>query len=233
MARILLAVMVATAALAAEKPPRTLQVTGTAEKSMRPDICYIRLGVETRDAKSAGAAWRANAALANAVIAAVKAQGVEARDIQTSGLQVTPQYSYEGDAARRRFDGYLVRHTVAVSVRDIDKVSAVLDAAVGAGANDVQGVNFTVENPKQHTADVREEAVRAAQAKAQSMAGMLGVKLGKPLSVSEQEPGPWDQYYAQSNVALGRGGVVAAEAMSFEPGEVKLARTVHIAFEIE
>ncbi|MFO7651715.1 MAG: SIMPL domain-containing protein [bacterium] len=232
MVRILLAVMVATAAFAADKAPRTLQVTGTAETAVRPDICYVTFGVETRHKKSAGEAYRANATLVNLVIAAIKEQGIAAKDIQSTGLQVNPQYIYEEESRNRRFDGYLVQHAVAVSVRDIDKVSGVLDAGIGAGANEVNGVRFAVENPKRYTAGVREEAVRAAKDKARTMADLLDVKLGKPLSVSEHEPGGWNQPYAQSNVMMARGEGGAGESMNFEPGEVKLSRTVNITFEI-
>lgn len=233
MMRVLLALLTATAAFAAEKPQRTLQVTGTADTSVRPDICYVSFGVETRDKKSAGDAYRANAALMNAVIAAVKAQGIEAKDLQTSGLQVSPQYTYEEGSRRRRFDGYLVQHTVTVSLRDMDKVSAVLDAGIGAGANEVNSVRFAVENPKRYTADVRVEAVRAAQAKAQTMAELLGVRLGKPISVSEQEPGGWAGYYAQANVSMDRSqSGYGDQAANVEPGEIRLARTVYITFEI-
>lgn len=232
MVRTLLAVLVASAAFAADKAPRTLQVTGTAETAVRPDICYVTFGIETRHKKSAGEAYRANATLVNLVIAAIKEQGIAARDIQSSGLQVNPQYIYEEDTRKRRFDGYLVQHTVNVSVRDIEKVSGVLDAGIGAGANEVNGVRFAVENPKRYTADVREEAVRAAQDKARTMAALLDIKLGKPLSVSENEPGGWNQYYAQANVSMDDIRAGSYETASFEPGEVKLSRTVNIAFEI-
>jgi uncharacterized protein YggE len=233
MVRLLLALLTATAALAAEKPQRTLQVTGTAETSVRPDICYVSFGVENRDKKSAGEAYRANAALMSAVVAAVKAQGIEAKDLQTSGLQVSPQYTYEEGSRRRRFDGYLVQHTVTVSLRDMDKVSAVLDAGIGAGANEVNSVRFAVENPKCYTADVRIEAVRAAQAKAQTLADLLGVKLGKPITVSEQEPGGWAGYYAQANMSIDTPDAdFRAASATVEPGEIRLARTVYITFEI-
>jgi len=224
--------MVTALAAAPEKPTRTLAVTGTAEISVQPDICYVTFGVETFHKKSAREAYRSNAGLMNELSAAVKAAGIEAKDMQTSSFTVAPQYRYEDDSRKRLFDGYRVYHALGVKVRDLDKASAVLDAGMGAGASQVNNVNFAVENPKKYTADARVEAVRAAQDKAQSMANLTGVKLGKPISISESEPGGWGQYYAQANVALDR-AASAAEASSLQPGEFKLSRTVYITYEVE
>jgi uncharacterized protein len=230
---VLLAMTVVVALAAApEKPVRTLAVTGTAEVSVKPDICNISFGVETFDKKSAREAYRSNAEVMNALSAAVLATGIDTKDVQTSGFSVTPQYHYDNDNHRRIFDGYRVYHSLDVKVRDLDKPSAVLDAGMDAGATQVNNVTFAVENPKKYTSDARVEAVKAAQAKAQSMADLTGVKLGKPISISENEPGGWGQYYAQANVAVDAASAVA-ESPGLQPGEFKLTRTVYITYEIE
>jgi len=231
---IALMVMVLAVALAAapEQPRRTLAVTGTAEVSVQPDICYISFGVETLHKKSAREAYRTNAELMNALSAAVKAVGIAPKDIQTSSFSVTPQYRYEDDSRKRIFEGYRVYHSLDVNVRDLEKASAVLDAGMEAGATQVNNVNFAVENPKKYTADARVEAVKAAAAKAQTMADLTGVKLGKPITISESEPGGWGNYYAQSNVALDRASA-DEDTPSLQPGQFKLTRTVHITYEIE
>jgi len=215
-----------------ETPRRTLAVTGTAEVSVQPDICYISFGAETFHKKSAREAYRANAELMAALSAAVKATGIAAKDIQTSGFTVTPQYRYEDATRKRLFDGYRVYHSLDVNVRDLERPSAVLDAGMNAGATQVNNVTFAVENPKKYTADARVEAVKAAQAKAQTMADLTGVKLGKPITISESEPGGWGQYYAQANVALDR-AAGAEDTPSLQPGEFKLTRTVYITYEVE
>jgi len=227
-----LVVALTLASAAAQKPTRTLAVTGTAEVSVRPDICHISFGVETSHKQSAREAYRSNVELMNGLSAAVKAAGIEPEDLQTSSFTLAPQYRYENGTRKRVFDGYRVYQSLDVSVRDLDKVSAVLDAGMDAGATQVNNVTFAVENPKKYTADARVEAVKAAQVKAQSMAELTGVRLGKPISINESEPGGWGNYYAQSNVALDRGS--AAEASSeLQPGEFKLSRTVHITYEVE
>lgn len=215
-----------------DKSQRTLVVTGTAEVSVKPDICYISFGVETVHKKSAREAYRLNSELMNTLSAAVKATGIEPKDIQTSSFSVTPQYRYEEDNRRRFFEGYRVYHSLDVNVRDLEKASTVLDAGMEAGATQVNNVTFAVENPKRYTADARVEAVKAAQAKAQTMADLTGVKLGKPISISESEPGGSGRYYAQANVALDRASG-DEETPSLQPGEFKLTRTVYITYEIE
>ncbi len=230
-ALLILSLVVALAA-APEQPRRTLAVTGTAEVSVKPDICYISFGVETINKKSAREAYRINAELMNAVSAAIKEAGIEPKDIQTSSFSVTPQYHYEDTGHRRVFDGYRVYQSLDVNVRDLEKASTVLDAGMDAGATQVNNVTFAVENPKKYTADARVEAVKAAQAKAQTMADLTGVKLGKPITISESEPGGYNRYYAQSNVALD-GTLTGEDTPSLQPGQFKLARTVYITYEIE
>jgi len=219
-------------AAALGEPRRTIAVTGTAEVSVQPDICYISFGVETFHKQSAREAYEVNAKLMNAVSAAVKAADIPAKDMQTSGFSVTPQYRYESNTRKRIFDGYRVYHALDLSVRDLKKPTVVLDAGMDAGATQVNHVTFAVENPKKYTADARIEAVKAAQVKAQTMAELTGLKLGKPISISESEPGGWGNYYAQANVALERspGG---DESPSLQPGQFKLTRTVHITYEVE
>ena len=230
-ALLVLSLVVALAATP-EQPRRTLTVTGTAEVSVKPDICYISFGVETINKKSAREAYRTNAELMNALSAAVKAAGIEPKDIQTSSFSVTPQYHDDDHGHPQIFDGYRVYQSLDVDVRDLDKASTVLDAGMDAGATQVNNVTFAVENPKKYTADARVEAVKTAQAKAQTMADLAGVKLGKPISISESEPGGYNQYYAQSNVQLDRasGG---EDTPSLQPGQFKLTRTVYITYEIE
>ena len=230
---VLLVLSLAVALAAApEQPRRTLAVTGTAEVSVQPDICYINFGVETFHKKSAREAYRTNAEVMNALSAAVKAAGIAPKDIQTSSFTVTPQYHYEDAAHQRVFDGYRVYQSLDANVRVLDKASAVLDAGMDAGATQVNNVTFAVENPKKYTADARVEAVKAAQAKAQTMADLTGVKLGKPISISENEPGGYNQYYAQANVAMDR-AAVSEDTPSLQPGQFKLTRTVYITYEIE
>jgi uncharacterized protein YggE len=217
----------------APKTPRTLTVTGTAQVTVTPDICYMSFTTTKQDKKSAIRAYQMNTDAMNAVIAAIKEQGIEMKDIQTSNLNISPQYHYDEDNSRRIFDGYLVTNTTTVSVRDLGKVSGVLDAAVTAGATEVGYVNFTVENPKRYTADARVEALNAAKAKAQKIADVAGVTLGKPLTISENEPGSYGGWF-QANAQVQRDQTITGdETANLAPGQAKISHTVYITYEIE
>jgi uncharacterized protein YggE len=227
-----LAVFLMVGFLKAEEEPkrRTLTVTGTAEVTVAPDICYMSFVVESTNRK-AGEAYRENIEIMNQINAAVKTQGVEAKDMRTANFSFTPLYRYT-DKNKRIFDGYRVYNTLNVSVHDLSKVSNVLDAAVEAGAADIKYINFTVEHPKKYTEEARREALRAARKKAEESAEILGFRLGTPISVSESEPGAY-QPYAQTNVMMAREAYAnGTAAPGLEAGEVNLSRTIYVTYEI-
>jgi len=224
-------VMLAGSVLANDEGPerRTLVVTGTAEVTVSPDICYMSFVVESTS-KKAQEAYAENTRIMNAINSAIRAHGIEGKDMRTGYFSFTPQYRYT-DKGRQIFEGYYVYNTLNISVRDLSKVSAVLDTAVVAGAKDVQGINFTVENPKQYTEEARRDALRAARKKAEEAAELLGFKLGKPISVSESEP--WDYVYFANEKQLFDGGIMTgAEAPALEAGTERLTRTVYVTYEI-
>ena len=108
-----------------------------------------------------------------------------------------------------------------------------LDAAVGAGATEVGGVNFTVENPKRYTADARVDALNAARAKAEKLCLTAGMKLGKPMTISESEPGGYTRY-AQANTAFdGLVGGTGDSGAELSPGSTRLTHTVFVTYEME
>jgi uncharacterized protein YggE len=224
---------VAVCAMAAEEPfHRTLTVTGTAEVKVAPDICYMSFIVSTRS-RSAAQAYKDNNELMVKVNAAVKEVGIEARDLQTKDFSLKPEYHYDKGTSHRVFDGYLVNNSLSVTVRNLSKVPAVLDAALAAGAIEVGGVTFTVENPKKYTADARIEALRAAKAKAEVIAAETGVKLKRPVAISESEPNSYGWMYSQTSVAPTPVADREAESPPLEPGEIKITHTVYITYEIE
>lgn len=216
---------------------RTLTLTGTAETDVGPDICYLSFTTETRN-RSATQAYRDNTALTAKQSNAIKALGIDAKDLQTASFTITPEYHYTKGSTRRIFDGYRVVNTLSVKVRDLTKASDVLDAAMNAGATEVSGVSFTVENPKKYTAKVREDAVRAAREKAEKIASLNGVRLGKPISITEDEPGGYGGRYSNLFAQAQTRGFDAASAerepgSALQQGEIKLTHTVHVVYEVE
>jgi uncharacterized protein len=224
---------IAAPAFAAEEIQRTLTVTGTAEVTVIPDICYLSFGVTTEHKTSAGQAYKDNNLRMDALRAAIRSLGVEENDMQSRNFSVSPRYRYESRTEKRVFEGYSVHHTLAVNLRKLDKATDVLDAAMAAGASEVSSVTFTVENPKKYLGDARVEAIKAAQKKAETMAQAAGVTLLKPTSIYENEPGNYRFAYAQTANAWVDETTAGEGGASLAPGETKLSLTVNITYEIK
>ncbi len=226
------AVLMAASLGTAAENPRTLAVTGTAQVSVSPDICHMTFIVATEHKNSAVKAYRENNRIMTEVRDAIRDIGLESKDIQTQNFTITPEYYWDDDRDRNVFEGYEVSHSLFVKVHDLEQVSNILDAAVTAGATQVSGVNYTVENPKKYLVDARVAAIKAARKKAELMAETAGVTLLKPMSISEYEPGGWNRFAAQANVAFDATSTYGG-GISLEPGEVKLSLTVNITYEIK
>jgi uncharacterized protein len=164
---------------------RSLTVTGSGRATAVPNRVAFSFGVTTQ-AKTAAGALNANSAEMRKVIAAIKAAGVAAKDIQTSGVSLSPRYSPNGDD----IVGYTASNTVNATIKGIARAGAVIDAAVGAGANQVFGPSFT----RSDTALLYRRALRAAganaRAKAQTLASAAQVRLGAIRSISESSSTP-------------------------------------------
>jgi uncharacterized protein YggE len=138
---------------------RTLAVQGSADIFVVPDICYIRFTRETKDEKTASRAHTENGRVMKLIASAVRETGIDDKDIQTTGLSMGPTYRYEANN-KRIFDGYRVAQDLTVKVRgDMSKISAVIDASITAGATEVSSIQFTVENPKRYSEEIRMEAL--------------------------------------------------------------------------
>lgn len=190
---LILAGSAAAAAPDQAAPPRTLTVSGTGIAKAAPDEASFSTGVVAQ-AATARAALAANSQAMNAVIASLKKQGVPDKAIQTSNLSLNPQYQTckPGVACPQKIVGYAVSNTVSVTV-GLDKVGTVLDALVGAGANQIGGISFSIHDPKPLLQQARADAVKDAIDKAQAFAKAAGVSLGAILTIDEggsQAPRP-------------------------------------------
>lgn len=162
-----------------------LTVTGTGEVFTEPDVAYVLIGVEVHRS-SVAEAREAGAATASQVIRAVKDHGVADRDVQTTGLSIYPMYEYPTNGSPR-IVGYVFWTTVEVKIRDFDRLSDIIDAAVDAGgdAARLQGITFDVEDRGRVLEQAREAAMNDARAKAEQLARLAGVQLGTPITISE------------------------------------------------
>jgi len=223
-----LPLMGARAARAAEATaPATLTVSAEGVSRLAPDMASISLGVIT-EASTAGKALRANADRMTKVIAALRKAGLADRDIQTSGLSVTPQYDYpNGQPPALR--GYQAANQVTATVRDLARLGPVLDATVNAGANTAGQVSFGLSDPLTAENAAREAAVKALGAKADLYARATGHSGVRLTALSEggfaPQPRPLERAYAMAPMAAGAPTPVA-------PGELNVSITVSGVFEM-
>jgi uncharacterized protein YggE len=179
------ALIVCTAAGAQTAPPqRVLTVSGAGEVKGAPDQAQLSTGVVTQ-ATTAAAALASNSRAMTSVFDTLKRAGIAEKNIQTSNFSVSPQYGSTRQGGPQRIIGYQVSNTVTVMVDKLDKVGPALDALVAAGSNQIDGPNFSIADPKPLLAKAREEAVKDATARAQTLAAAAGVTLGPIVSLSE------------------------------------------------
>ncbi|MFT4255051.1 MAG: SIMPL domain-containing protein [Caulobacter sp.] len=161
----------------------TFNLSASGETAIAPDMATITLGVQT-DGASAQAALSANGAAMNEVVAALKKAGIAERDIQTSNLNVNPQYAYEQNQPPR-LTGYQASNQVTILARDLSKLGQTVDAAAAAGANTVGGISFGLQDPQKAEDAARVKAVEALKAKSELYARATGYKVVRLVSLSE------------------------------------------------
>jgi len=170
-------------ALAQTEPPAAISVTGEATVSVPPDLAEVDGGV-TSEARTAREASEANNVAMGKVLSALKGAGIAEKDFQTSRLSLQPQYAPKPPGLSAVV-GYRASNRVTIRLGDVSKVASVIDTVVGAGANDIGGINFTVSQASKLLDDAREQAIADARRKAEIYAKAAGVTLGAPLSISE------------------------------------------------
>jgi uncharacterized protein YggE len=218
------ATWLAAPAWAETAPPPAISVTGEATVSVPPDQAQIDGGV-TSDAKTAREASDANNAAMGKVLLALKGAGIDEKDYQTSRLSLQPQYA-PNRSGPSPVVGYRASNRVTVRLRDVTKVAAIIDVLVGAGANELGGINFVVSQASKLLDDAREKAVADARRKAEIYAKAAGVTLGEPLGISE-EGGSAPVF--RSKMAVG--GMAASAPVA--QGEETLSVTVSVSWAIK
>jgi len=214
----------------AAPPVRTLNVNGTGQIFLSPDIAYIYIGVHTEEPTAADAVT-ANNEETQQVIEALKAAGVEAKDIRTTNFSIWPnqQYGPDGQPTGTR---YVVDNSVFVTVRELDNLGDLLDAAVSAGANSINSIQFDVADKTDALKKAREEAVKDAKAQAQELADVAGMDLGEVQSISfyDSAPMPYMDSYGKGG---GGAAVSEAAAVPIQPGQLTLTVTVSMSYAIK
>ncbi len=212
------------ASLAMPSDGTLLSISAQAEASRVPDVAGLSTGVVTQ-AADANAALRANAAQMARVMAAIRAAGIAEKDVQTSGINVNPQYRY-AENQPPAITGYQASNTVSIKVRDVGKLGQVLDALVASGANQVNGPSFEIDQPEAVYDEARRTALDKAQRRAEMYAKSLGMRVLRIVSISEGggfvRPMPMMKAMAMDS----------QESSPVSPGQTTLSASLDVVFEL-
>ncbi|MDD5625778.1 MAG: SIMPL domain-containing protein [Patescibacteria group bacterium] len=206
----------------------SITVSGEGKVVSIPDVASINFSVIS-DKMSAKEAMSDNSKKMNAVIKSVKDLGVESKDLQTTGYNLAPLYDYV--KGQRIFKGYELTSTLAVKIRNFDKISDIIDGAIMQGANQAGDIQFVVDKPEKLQAEARDKAIQQAKDKAAAIAKASGFKLGKVVSFSESGNAYYPQpMYAEKSYGAGDSAMVQAPAI--ESGSQEIQTTVSLVFRI-
>lgn len=200
------------------------------EVTSRPDVVFVGAGVQVT-APTAVEAMRQNAAAMDKLIKAVKARGIKDEHIQTTGINLSPQYDYSNrtDGQPPRFVGYQVSNNVRVESSKVDDIGPMLDALVAAGGNNIDGPSFSVKDSEAKLATARGAAIQKANAKAQDYARLAGFRSVELISISE------GGYSGPQPVMLERAMMAsdaAPKATPVEPGRVSNTLNLNVSYRL-
>ncbi len=204
-----------------------LSVSAEGLSEARPDLATINLGVTT-EGQTAAAALAENARRMTALTQALRRAGVAERDIQTSNVSVYPQQVYV-EGQQPRITGYQANNSVTAKVRNIANTGRVIDAAVAAGGNTVNGVSFSHADPDAQLDIARRDAIAEARRRAELYANALGMRVQRIVAV--QEGGGYSPPVPMAVERFAASDVAGATPIS--PGQVESRVTVNVTFELQ
>ena len=217
----------ATVQIEARAPVVELNVYEQIEAA--PDIVTISAGVST-EAKTATEALRQNSVEMRRVIDMIRQMGVAEKDIQTTGINLNAQYDYNRTTQRQVFRGYQVSNRVSVKLRDIDATGAVLDGLVQAGATDLGGPSFSLENDEEAKATARRNAMERARGQAMEYARLAGYSGIDLLEVNETITGSGPM--PPQPMAMRVEAQAADMAAPVQPGQIATGVNVTVKYQM-
>jgi len=209
-----------------EPPVHSITVSASGKVTVVPDVARVNVGV-TLSKPTVKAAREAGAKAMTDIIAAVKALGIDEKDIRTTNVSLYPQYSNGSPA---KVVGYQISEQIQVTVRDLDKAGDVVDVATAKGATDVSGISFELADPAKAQDEARAAAVTAARASAQAMATAGKVSLGAVISITDASPAS-PIYYGGYMDSKAAGAPEVATPV--QPGTQDMNAMVTVVFEID
>lgn len=207
-------------------PARFVRVTGISEVMVVPDRAVIEVGVEKQDPR-ASVAKHAEDAAARQILAALRGNGVDDKDIQTTFLSLRPSYTIRKGV---RTDFFLAAQTMTVTVRDIAKLDTLLEALVKAGGNRIGSIGYETSDLRKYRDQARDLAVKAAREKAGALAKALGQDIGKAQSIEEV---PESESYSMANArGYGYEEREKSRGATIAPGQKTISASVTVSFEL-
>ncbi len=207
---------------------RSINVSGTGEVYLVPDIAYVYIGTRS-EAVDVASALSDNNKQAQSISTVLTDMGVDQKDIQTTAFNVYPLQNYGPDGQPTETK-YVVENTVFIKVRQLQKLGELLDAVVRNGANQINGISFDVEDRTQAESDARKLAVQDATNKAKELADAAGVELGQLMNLNVNLSGsPQPMYDAKG----GGYAVAQSSAAPIASGQLLVSATANLSYELK
>ncbi len=201
-----------------------LSVVGEGKVEVTPDTATVQVGITVNNLASAKEAQNEINKINNNIIAEMKKLGVNKKDIKTSNYSIYPNYSYEGAS---KITGYNGNASLNIKIKNITLTSRVVDVATQAGANEIHGITFTIDQPEKYREQARNKAIENAKEQAKKLSKSLGIKLGRVANIIESSPDT-DGPIMLRTAAEGYG---AGNTPAFEAGTQTITSVVTLYFE--
>lgn len=213
-----------------EPPPRTASVSGSGEVAAQPDLAHVTLGVEARKPTLAAARTEVSAAV-DRVLALTRDLRIDPKLVNTTRLQIQPDYSRNDKDRKRVLLGYVVRRQVQVELRDLEQLGALIERAVDAGVNEVSDPLLDSSRRKDLEREAMVLAVQDARRNAETLAGAAGVKLGAVRTLTGSASAPPVPLYRQ-RVAMADMAAAAPAEASYQTGDMKFSASVAAEYDL-
>ena len=211
----------------ASEATRSITLSASGEVVAKPDTAFINTGV-TSFARTADAALAENSRAMRAILDALIDEGLSEEDIQTTNFSISPQQTYHRDGRPPKITGYRVFNSVRIRVRDIARMSDILDQVTALGSNQINGISFSVDDREALLDRARRLAIKKARKRAELYASSAGVRLGEVLSITEQSAHrPAPRPFMMRTVKA------RSSAPPIQPGSQKWRVTVRVRFALE
>jgi uncharacterized protein len=210
-------------------PPRVVRVVGTSEVKVVPDRAVIELGVEKQDASASVAKQSADAA-ARRILASLRANEIDEKDIQTTFLSLQPQFNYRKGM---RISYFVAEQTMTITVRDISKLDVLLGSLIKAGGNRIDSIQYETSDLRKYRDQARELAVKAAREKAQALAQALGQEIGKAYSIEEVPESNYQYAWGYtSNVSKETAETRGQAGPTMAAGQKTVSASITVSFDL-